>query len=105
MGNSTKLTLLACSSQFSMLLVTVLGFPAIRMFPEPRGPVTENSLKLAVLAYSCQFCMQLLIDFGSRCDPDVSGTPGSGYGELVKTRSFGLLRTVLYAISHSFCGP
>ena len=34
--------------------------------------------------------MLLLTDFGSRCDPNVSATPGSGYGELVKTRSFGL---------------
>ena len=34
--------------------------------------------------------MLLLTDFGSRCDPNISGTPGSGYGELVKTRSFGL---------------
>ena len=70
------------------------------MFQEPRGPVTENSLELAVLAYSCQFCMQLLIDFGSRYDSDVSGTPGSGYVELVKTRSFGLFWVVLYAITH-----
>ena len=32
--------------------------------------------------------MLLLNHFGSRCDPNVSGTPRSGYGELVKTRRF-----------------
>ena len=70
------------------------------MFREPRGPVTWNSSKHAVLAYTGQFYMLLLTDFGFRCDPNVSGTPGSGYGELVKTRSFGLLWPVLYAITH-----
>ena len=85
-----------------MPLVTVFGFPAIRMFREPRGPVTENSLKLAVLAYSCEFRMQLLIDFGSRRGPNVSGTPRCGYGELVKTHTVGLFWPVFYAISHCF---
>ena len=64
-----------------------------------RGPVTGNSSKLVVLAYSAQYCMLLVTDFGSCCDPNVSGTPGSGYGELVKIHSFGLFRPVLYAIS------
>ena len=49
-----------------------------------------------------QFCMLLVTDFGSYCDPDASGTPMSGYRELVKTRSFGLLWPILYPISHSF---
>ena len=43
--------------------------------------------------------MLLVIDFGSSCDPNILGTPRSGYGDLVKTRSFGLFRLVLYAIS------
>ena len=73
---------------------------AIRMFREPRGPVTCNSSKHAVLAYSGEFCKLLLTDFGSRCDLNISGTPGSGYGELVKTRTFGLFWPVLYAITH-----
>ena len=44
--------------------------------------------------------MLLLTDFGSRCDPNELGTPGSGYGELVKTRNFGLFLPPLYAIIH-----
>ena len=39
--------------------------------------------------------MLLLTDFGSRCDPNVLGTPGSNYVELMKTRSF--------AYSGEFC--
>ena len=46
--------------------------------------------------------MLLVTDFGSRCDLNASGTLGSGYGELVKTRSFGLFGPVLYAIRHGF---
>ena len=58
-----------------------MGPAAIRVFREPRAQVTGNSSKLAVLVYSGQFCMLLLTDFGSRCDPTVSGTPRSGYGQ------------------------
>ena len=57
---------------YSLLLVAA----AIQTFREPRGPVTGNSSKLTVLVYFGQFCMLLLTDFGSRCDPNVSGTPG-----------------------------
>ena len=64
------------------------------------NPVTWNSSNLAVLAYFGQFCMLLLTAFGCRYDPNVSGTPGSGYGELVETHSFGLFWPVLYAITH-----
>ena len=39
--------------------------------------------------------MLLLTYFGSRCDTNVSGTPGSNYVELMKTRSF--------AYSGEFC--
>ena len=49
--------------------------------------------------------MVLLTDFGSRCDPNVLGTPGSDYVELMKTRSFGLFWPVLYAITHWFWLP
>ena len=72
----------------------------IRMFREHRGPCTGNSSKSEVLAYSGLFCMLLLTDFGSRYEPNVLGTPGSGYVELFKTRSFGLFWVVLYAITH-----
>ena len=67
-----------------------MGRAAIRTFWEPWGPVMGNLSKLAVLAYFGQFCMLLVTDFGSRRDPNISTTSGSGYGELVKTRSFGL---------------
>ena len=80
----------------------ILGPAVIRTFREPQGPVTGNSSKLVVLAYSRLFCMLLITEFGSRCDPNISGTSGSGYGELVKTRSFGLFRPVLYATSQLF---
>ena len=70
------------------------------MFREPRGPLTGNSSKLAVLAYPDKFSMLLVTDFGFRCDPNVLGTPGSGYMELIKPRSFGLFWLVLYAITH-----
>ena len=82
-----------------MLFVTDFGPATIRTFWEPRGPVMGNSSKLAVLAYFGQFCMLLVTDFGSRCDPYVSGTSGSVYGELAKTSSFGLFWLVLYAIA------
>ena len=59
-----------------------------------------NSSKLAVLVYYGQVCMLLAIDFGSSCDSNVLGTPGSGYEELMKTHSFGLFRPVFHAISH-----
>ena len=49
--------------------------------------------------------MLLVTDFRSHCDPNVSGTPGSGYGEFVQTHSVGLFRPVLYAISHRFSVP
>jgi hypothetical protein len=78
----------------------ILGPAAIRTFRESRGPVMGKSSKLAFLAYSGQVCMLLFSDFGSHCDPNVSGTPWSGYGDFFKTRSFGLFRPVLYAISH-----
>ena len=97
------------NSQFSPIQASfvcyssrILGPGAIRTFLEPRGPVMGNSSKLEVLAYFGQFCMLLVTDFGSRCDPNVSGPLGSGYGELVKTHSFGLFMLVLYAIRHSF---
>ena len=86
---------------YSLLLVAA----AIKMIREPRGPVTGNSSKLIVLVYFGQFCMLLLIDFGSRCDPNVLGTPGSDYVEIMKTRSFGLFWSVLYAITHCFWLP
>ena len=60
----------------------ILGPDAIRTFREPRGPVTGYSSKLAVLAYSGQFCMLLLTDFGSWCDPNILGTPRSYHVEL-----------------------
>ena len=60
----------------------------------------ENSAKLALLAYFGHFCMILVTDFGSHYDPNISGTPGFGYVELVKTRSFGLFQLVLYVIIH-----
>ena len=61
-----------------MLFVTDFGPAAIRTFWEPRGPVMGNSSKLAVFAYSGQFCMLFVSAFGSLRDPDVSGTSGSG---------------------------
>ena len=81
---------------YSLILVAA----AIQTYREPRGPVTGNSSKLTVSVYFGQFCMLLLTDFGSRCDPNVSGTPGSSYVELVKTHSFGLFQLVLYALCH-----
>ena len=62
----------------------------------------QNSYFWSILG---QLCMLLLIDFGSRCDLNVLGTPGSVYVELMKTRSFGLFPPVLYAISHWFWAP
>ena len=94
------------NSQFWCILASsvcyssrILGPAAIRTFLEPRGPVMGNSSKLADLAYFGQFCMLLVTDFSSRCDPNISGTSGSGYEELVKTRSFGLFWLVLYAVA------
>ena len=81
---------------YSLILVAA----PIQTFREPRGQVTRNSSKFVLLVYCGQFCMLSLTDFGSRCDPNVLGTPGSDYVELMKTRSFGIFRPVLYATSH-----
>ena len=95
------------NSQFCPILASfvcyyslILGPVAIRTFWEPWGPITENSSKLAVLAYYDQFSMLLVTDFGSRWDTNLLVTVGSGYVELMKTHSLGLLRPVLYGISH-----
>jgi hypothetical protein len=72
----------------------------VRTFGEARGPVTGTSPKLADFVCSSQFSMLLLTDFGSRCDPNVRGTPGSAYGDLAKTSRFCLFRLVFYAITH-----
>jgi len=82
-----------------MLLVTYFRSRCDPKVSGTSGPVTGNSSKLVVLAYSGQFCMLLVTDFGSRCDTNVSRTSGTGYGELVKTRSFVVLQPGLYAIS------
>ena len=86
---------------YSLILVAA----AIQTFQEPRGSVTGNSSKLVLLVYCGQFCMLSLTDFGSHCCPNVLGTPGSDYVELMKTRSFGLFWPVLYAITHCFWLP
>ena len=75
------------------------------MFREPLGPIKGNSSKLAILGYSGQFSMLLVTDFGSHCDPNVCGTSGSSYGELIKSRSFGLFWPLFYPISRSFWVP
>ena len=83
-----------------MLLVPDFGS---RYDPNVSGtprPVMGKSSKPAVLAYSGQFCMLLVTEYGSHYDLNVSGTLGFDYGELVRTRSFGLFRLVFYAISH-----
>jgi hypothetical protein len=49
--------------------------------------------------------MVLLINFGSRVDPDVWGTPGSAYGDLAKTRRFGPLWPVFYGTTNGFWVP
>ena len=70
------------------------------MFAELWGLVTGTSSKLTYFIHSRQFWMLLFTDFGSHYDPNISGTPGFGYVELVKTRSFGLFQLVLYVIIH-----
>jgi len=60
----------------------ILDPAAIRTFREPRGLVTENWSKLAILAYFGHICMLLVTDFGSCCNPNILGTPGSSYANL-----------------------
>jgi hypothetical protein len=83
-----------------MLLLTDFGPEAIRTFREHRGSLTGTSPKLADLVHSSYFCIVLLSGFGSRVDPDVWGTPESSYGDLAKTRRFGLFWPVFHAITH-----
>ena len=54
----------------------ILGPGAVRMFGEPRGPVTGTSSKLVDLIHSDQFSVLLPTNFGFRGDPNVRGTPG-----------------------------
>jgi hypothetical protein len=72
------------------------------MFGEHRGPVTGTSPKLVDLVHFGQFSMVLLTDFWSPVDPDVWGTTESAYVDLAKTRRFGPLWPVIYAITHRF---
>src|SRR3954466_6146135 len=67
----------------------ILGPGAIRTFGEPWGPVTGMSSKLVDLIPYSQFSVLLPSNFRSRGDPNVRGTPGSGYTDVVKTRTFG----------------
>ena len=92
-------------ASFLCYYALILGHGAIRMFGEPRGPVTGTSSKLADLIHSDKFSVLLHADFGSRGDPNVRGTPVSGYGYVVKTRIFGPSWPVFYAITHSFWVP
>jgi hypothetical protein len=46
--------------------------------------------------------MVSLIDFGSRVDPDVWGTPGFANGDLGKTLRFGPFLPVLNGSTNSF---
>jgi hypothetical protein len=46
--------------------------------------------------------MLLFIVFGCRGRPNIWGCPGSGYGDLAKTRRFGPFLPVFYAIIHCF---
>ena len=100
MGTRQKSQFWPIVTSFLYYYSLILGPTTIEMFQEPWGPVSWNSSKHAVLAYSGQFCMLLVTDFGSRCDPNVLGTPRFGYGEHVKTRSFALFWPILYAITH-----
>ena len=72
----------------------ILGPGAIRTFVEPRGPVMGMLSKLVDLVPYSQFSVLLPTNFGSPGDPNVWGTPGSGYGDVVKTRSFGPFQPV-----------
>ena len=98
-GELEKITVLPYCGKFCPIVACfvcyyslILGPAAIRMFHEPRGPVTWNSSKHAVLDYSAEFSKLLLNYFGSRCDPNILG--------IMKTRCFGLFWPVLYGITH-----
>ena len=59
--NSLFWPILACFVwYYSLILVAA----TIRMFWEPRDPVTGNSSKLAVLAYSAEFCKNYSLILG-----------------------------------------
>jgi len=73
----------------------ILGRDAIQTFRKSRGSIRGNSSTLVVFAYSRQFCMLLVTDFGSRCDPNVSGTSGPVTGNSSKL--------VVLAYSGQFC--
>src|SRR3954469_5818271 len=66
----------------------ILGPRAIRTFGEPRGPVTGTSSKLVDLIPYSQFSVLLPSNFRSLGNPNVRETPGSGYTDVVKTRTF-----------------
>ena len=62
MGNRENSQFWPIPASFVCYYSLILGPAAIRMFQEPRGPVTWNSSKLAVLVYSSLFCMLLFTD-------------------------------------------
>ena len=59
-GRSPKLIVLTYSGQFSMPLLTVLGFRADSNIRGTLAPLTGRSTKLTNLTYSGQFSMVLL---------------------------------------------
>ena len=63
---------------FYAIIHCFLVVVVVRRFGEARGPVTGTSSKLADFVRFGQFCMLLFTDFGSRGDPNVRGTLGSG---------------------------
>jgi hypothetical protein len=77
-----------------------MGSGSIRMFGKYRGPLTGISPILVDFVHSGQCSMVLLTNSGSRVDPDVWGTPGFAYGDLVKARRFGPFWPVFNSITH-----
>jgi hypothetical protein len=78
---------------FSLPMVTPAGLAAgVHL----RGPCQNSHIWSILTSFLCYYSLF----FGCRGRPKVRGSPGSGYGELAKTRRFGPLFQVFYAITH-----
>ena len=86
---SSTLTILANSSPFRALLLTVLRPRGISMIDDPRSAITCPSSALTVSANSDPFRALLLTVLGSPSDFHSRSTPRCAYVSVVNTRSFG----------------
>ena len=98
-GTSPKLKDLVHSVQFSMLLLTDFGSLSDPNLRETRGLVTGTSPKSQIWLIVASFLYYYSLFLVPMAIRMIRGTPGSGYGDHAKTRTFGSFWLVFYAVT------